>query len=213
MNIQPVYDKVLVEVESEWKSEIKGKHGVTGVVFENDIDRSVGAQRKGKVVAVPRAISKDHYMLKLIKDIILVGDIIYTHFNSILPDTKIELKIAEKPYYLVNMEQIFAIVRDGQIRMYGGRVLAEPIFDSDIDDLGGLKVRKTQAGIISELNVKHNFKKATLTHIGNPLEGERKTDVAAGDVIFYEKDSDFENEIEGKNYFCMMQEDIQMKEV
>lgn len=212
MKVQPVYDKVLVEVDSEWRGEQKGKYGVIGIVYENDIDRSVGAQRVGKVVAVPRAIS-NHYYLKLVNDTVMVGDTLYFHFNAILSDTKIELNIHDKPYYLVDMDQIFAIVRDGQIIMYGGRILTEPLFDEDIEDIGNLMVRKTKSGIISEINVKHNLKKATLAHIGNSLKGHKKPDVSPGDLVYYDQDADFENEIEGKKYFCMMQDDILMKEI
>jgi co-chaperonin GroES (HSP10) len=212
INIQPVYDKVLVEVEAEWQTEHLTKSGVIGIAFENDIDRLGGAVRNGRVIAVPRGISA-HYFLSFVQESPQIGDILYFHFNAILPDNKIDLNIYGKPYYLIHMENIFAMVRGGEVIMYGGRVLAEPIFDGDVEDLGGLKVRKTKGGIISELNVGHNLKKATLTHIGNPLKNDTKTDVAPGDTIFYDKDADFENEIEGKKYFCMVQEDILMKEV
>lgn len=208
--LQPVYDKVLVEVESnsEWLHEVKTKSGVIAVAFENDLDRRAGAVRKGKVVALPCAISQ-HYILKNVQDKVEIGDLVYLHFNAITPDNRIDL---EKPYFLVCMENIFCIVRNGEIIMYAGRVLAEPIFDEDVQDLGGLKVKKTDAGVIKELNVTHNFKKAKLAHIGNPLAPAKKTNVSPGDIIYYEQDADFENEIEGKKYFCMVQEDIQMKE-
>jgi co-chaperonin GroES (HSP10) len=212
MSIQPVYDKVLVEVESEWKTEHVTKSGVIGIAFENDIDRLAGAVRKGKVVAAPRGIS-DHYYLSRVQDLPQEGDIIYFHFNAILPDNKIDLNIYEKPLYLIGMDHIFVMVRNGDVIMFGSRILAEPLYDDDVVEDGGIRVRKTKSGIISEINVKHNLKKARLSHIGNPLKNEVKTDAAPGDVIFYDKDADFENEVEGKNYFCMMQEDILMKEV
>jgi co-chaperonin GroES (HSP10) len=123
------------------------------------------------------------------------------------------LNIYEKPLYLIGMDHIFVMVRNGDVIMFGSRILAEPLYDDDVVEDGGIRVRKTKSGIISEINVKHNLKKARLSHIGNPLKNEVKTDAAPGDVIFYDKDADFENEVEGKNYFCMMQEDILMKEV
>lgn len=211
ISIQPIYDKVLVEVDAEWQTEHLTKSGVIGIAFENDINRLAGAIRKGRVIAIPRGISQ-HYFLSFVQDSPQIGDILYFHFNSILPDTKVDLNIYGKPYYLVHMEQIFAMVRNGEVIMYGGRVLAEPIYDNDVEDVGGMKVRKTESGIISEINVTHNLKKARLTHIGNPLSNQVKTDVAPGDIIFYDKDADFENEVEGKTYFCMTQEDILMKE-
>lgn len=213
MKVQPVYDKILVEVESEWKSEVKTKSGIVGIVFENDVDRSVGAIRCGRIVAVPRAISKQHYILKDVKEEVKVNDFAYFHFNAITTDSKVDIKIHGKPYYLVGLEDLFCIVRDGQIIMYASRVLAEPLYDEDLIDVGLWgKARKSSSGIITEIHVGHNHKKARLVHIGNPLNGHKELNVRPGDIIYYDKDADFENEVEGKKYFCMIQEDIQMKE-
>lgn len=212
MKIKPIYDRVLVDVDYEWKEEHRTESGVIGVCFQNDIDRSGGAQRKGRVVAVPRGISKNHFFLKDIQESVQVGDLLYFHFNSILPDNRVELNLEDKPYYLINMENIFCIIRNGEFIMYGGRILAEPVYDDDVEDVGGMKVRKTKSGIISQINVKHNLKKAKLSHIGLPLKSQRPVNASPGDLIYYDTDADFENEIEGKVYFCMIQEDLLMKE-
>jgi len=209
--IRPVYDKVLVEVESEWRNELITKSGVIGVAFENDVDRSSGAQRKGTVVALPRATS-NHYITSRITERLMIGDTVYFHFNSIKEHSRVQLNPSDKPSYLVNLSSIFCIVRAGKILMHGGRVLCEPVFDSDVVDEGGIKVRKTKSGIISEINVGHNIKRARLAHIGNPLKGDIRVMASPGEEVYYDKDADFENEIEGKRYFCMMQEDLLMVE-
>src|SRR5690606_1840122 len=103
---RPVYDHVLVEVEAEWKGEIKTKSGVIGVVFENTVVRAVGAVRTGKVVAVPRALSQ-HFLVRRIQERIEVGDIVYFHFNSIDEDSRMEIDVQEKPLYTVNYTSIF----------------------------------------------------------------------------------------------------------
>jgi co-chaperonin GroES (HSP10) len=211
MKVRPIYDRVLVEVESEWKEQIQGKNGVIGIVFQNDIDRSVGAQRRGKVVALPRAIS-NHHLISRVQDKIEIGDILYFHFNSITEDSRVELSLYQPPCYVVPMDNIFCIVRDGKIIMYAGRVLCEPVFDEDVVDEDGIKVRKTKSGIISQINVGHNVKMAKLAHIGNPLANDPTLDISTGDLVFYDVDADFENEIEGKNYLCMIQEDLLMAE-
>jgi co-chaperonin GroES (HSP10) len=212
MNARPVFDNVLVEVDSEWKSEIQGKNGIVGVVFENDLDRSVGAQRRGRVVRTPRKISEHHY-LSSIRNIVQEGDVVYFHFNSIVPDTRVQFDLLEKPLYLVNMEGIFVIVRDGKIIMNGDRILCEPLFDEDVVEEDGVKVRKTKSGIITEINVKHDLKKARLAHIGEGFIGKKPVNANVGDVVYYDVDADFENEIEGKKYFCMVQEDLLMKQI
>ena len=75
-----------------------------------------------------------------------------------------------------------------------------------------IPIKKSKSGIIMEMNVKHNPHKAILRHIGNPLRGHKKPDVAIGDLIYYEKDADFENTIEGREYLCMRQDNLLMIE-
>jgi co-chaperonin GroES (HSP10) len=213
VKVQPIYDRVLVEVESEWKEEIRGKNGVIGIVFQDDIDRSVGAQRKGVLRVLPRAMSKNHHLLSRVKDQLQVGDTLYFHFNSVTEDSRFQPTLSDKPLYVIPMDNIFCAVRNGEIIMYGGRVLCEPVFDEDVVEDGGIKVRKTKSGIISEINVGHNVKVARLAHIGNPLANDPQLDVSPGENVFYDVDSDFENEIEGKEFFCMIQEDLLMKKL
>jgi co-chaperonin GroES (HSP10) len=211
--LQPLYDNLLVEVDWEWRNEITTKSGVVGVVWEDDRNRAIGAQRKGVVTNVPRGISQHHY-LSLIQQKVEIGDTVYFHFNSVSEDTKVQLSVYDKPSYLVHLENVFAILRNGKIIMYADRVFCEPVFDDDIVTLeDGMKVKKSKSGIITQINVSHNMKRAILSHIGYPLKGRNKTEVEPGDKVYYEKDADFENEIEGKVYFCMIQDDILLKEV
>lgn len=212
MRVRPVYDEVLVEVEAEWKGEIKTKSGVIGVTFENQIVRSVGAIRTGKVVAVPRALSQ-HFHVRRIQERIEVGDIIYFHFNSIDEHSRMEVDVLEKPLYTVSYTSIFCYIRDGKLTPVGSRVLAKPMYDDDVVLEDGIRVRKTKSGIITELNVKHNLRKAKLAKIGKPLDGDKELPVEEGDTIYYAHDADFENEIEGETYFVFLQEDILMKEI
>lgn len=212
MKVRPILDNVLVEVEAEWNQEIKTKSGVIGVTFENEIERGLGAVRTGKVVAIPRGLSKIHSVAS-IQERIEEGDTVYFHFNAIDAESRMELDVQKKPFYTVHYSSIFCYVRNGLITMVGSRVLAEPVYDDDVTIDGGIRVKKTRSGIITEINVKHNIKKARLVNIGNPLRGNKLPDVKPGEIIYYSQDADFENEIEGKTYFVMYQEDLLMKEI
>lgn len=214
INIQPVFDSVLVEVDYEWRSEVKTKSGVIGVVFESDMDRSIGAQRKGRVVRVPRKVSPDHHYLGLVDTEVKEGDTIYFHFNAVTEDSRAQVSIHEKMYHVVHMESIFCIVRNGEIIMFGDRVLCEPVYDEDIVTLDdGMKVKKSASGIITEINVSHNMKRARLSHTGRGLKDRPPVNARPGEIIYYDVDADFENEIEGKIFFCMTAEDLLMKEL
>lgn len=212
MKVRPILDHVLVEVESEWREEIKTKSGVIGVTFENEVERGLGAIRTGKVIATPRGLSKIH-SVAAIQERIEEGDIVYFHFNAIDAESRMELDVQKKPFYTVHYSSIFCFVRNGVITMVGSRVLAEPVFDDDVVVDGGIRVKKTKSGIITEINVRHNLKKARLSYMGMPLRGQKPPDVMPGEIIYYAQDADFENEIEGKMYFVMFQEDLLMKEI
>lgn len=212
MKLRPIYDHVLVEVEAEYKEEIRTKSGIIGVNFENEIVRGLGAIRTGKVIATPRGFSK-HYAVATIQERIEEGDTVYFHFNAVDAESRMETDVEKKPFYNIHYSSIFCYVRGGVITMVGSRVLAEPVYDDDVVLEGGIRVKKSKSGIITEINVKHNVKKARLTHIGNPRRGEKLPDVGPGEIVYYAHDADFENEIEGKQYFVMFQEDLLMKEI
>lgn len=213
--IQPLLDSILVEVESEWKGEILTKSGVVGIVFENDIERAVGAQRKGTIVAVPRGVSPTHHYLSQVKIDLKVGDTVYFHFNSITSGSRVDIaEFFNEKYYTVPVDQLFVVVRDGKIMPFGDRVLCEQIIEDDVVTLDdGMKVKMTKSGIITTINVGHDAKRATLVYMGSPLFGANPLDVVAGDIVVYDQDADFENEVEGKKYFCMIVDDLLMKEL
>jgi co-chaperonin GroES (HSP10) len=197
MNLIPVKDRFLVSAPSEWNDEIQGKHGIVGVAAVNNIDRSEGAQRWGIVVAIPLGLSdcfKD-------REPIQVGDKLYLHFNAIWEETRVQF-CEEQPLWSIHVEDIFCIVRDGKIIMYGDRVFCEPIYDDDVVVEDNLRVRKSRSGLITEINVGHNLRKARVAHVNRDCAAQ------VGEVVIYEKDADFENIVEGKTYFCMCNEDI-----
>ena len=201
---QPPYNNILVKVESMNKETIK--HGslelkTAGIDYNEDL--RVYAQTKGYCVNVPRGMKGGFF--PYIAQEIKIGDEVVLHFNSINEHMCVD---EEQQLYLVPYDYIFSVIRDGEIVMIGGRVLCEPITDAVEED--GMKVKKTESGIIQEINVKHDLKKATLTHIGTPMLDRPVLDVKAGDTVWYPKDADFENVINGKTYFVMIQEDLLM---
>lgn len=208
--IQPLYNRVLVEADQEWKSQVEGRNGIVGIVYENDVDRSVGAQRMGKVVAVPRGV-KDDFSLSKWRGEIRAGDIVFVHFNAISANSRFQVMVKDNPLYVVHLENVFAVLRGDKILMMNGRVLCLPELDPEVKTLDdGMKVKTTASGIITEINVvDYNIKRALLAEIGEHQEG---CDARPGEHVYYAKDADFENEVNGTRYFCMVQDDILMVE-
>ena len=204
--ISPVYNRILVEVDREWNEEIKTESGVIGVCFESEIERLDGAQLKGKVVALPLAVSEN--ILDVNKHL-QVGDTVYFHFNEISQDSRID-DVFDRRLYIVMVDQLFLAIRDGEIKMLNDRVLITPMYDSDVDENTNTKIEKTASGIVVSLKreEQHNTKKGVLAHIGQTM-----LKVYPGDVVYYEKDADMEYIIEGTKYLVMTQEDLMMREV
>ena len=142
-----------------------------------------------------------------------VGDLLYFHYNSLDEDSVIP---GTQGLYTIPYDQAFCSVRNGEIIMIGGRVLCLPWYDPNVKniDVDGNKVkaRVTNSGIITEINIGHDLQKSVLAHIGTPLIGDPVLPVQKGDEVYYIKDGDFENTIEGVTYFCMFQEDLLMAE-
>lgn len=140
------------------------------------------------------------------------GDKVYFHFNALDETTMLP---ESQGLFVIPMDMIFCYVRDGVIMPMDGKVFCLPYYDPSLVtlDINGSPVicRTTKSGIITEYNVKHSHKQATVSHIGKPLIGFSVLDIAAGDVVCYAKDADFENVIEGTTYFVMDQDLLLMK--
>lgn len=209
--MQPINDYILVKVESELvETNEKGIYMPDGFL-PNGIPKT--KQTKGVVVALPRGL----YECSDIFPEIEAGDTVYFHYNSIGPESRMLVEYSAPLTYSIPYSMIFCAVRNGQIIPIGGRVLCEKHYDADVvwEEVNGhsIPVRMNKIGIITEMNVKHSPHKAILKFIGNPLRGQQKKDVQPGDMVYYEKDADFENTIEGREYLVMTQENLIAKEI
>lgn len=145
---------------------------------------------------------------KIVNDV-KPGDKVYFHYNAINEDALIP---GHKGLWLIDYDTVFCAVREGNIIMIGGRILAESIYDDDIVeiDVDGLKqkAKLTPSGLVKEINPAYNMHRARLAHIGSPLIGDDPIPINPGDIFYYIKNGDFKNTIEGKEYFVMMQDEI-----
>ena len=164
--------------------------------------------RKTKVAEVVQVPTEMHSWNRTVPEI-SVGDKVYLHHNALeeynmIPDSK--------GLWVIEYDEVLCAVRDGNIIPINGRILAEPIFDDDIleiDYMGSKrKVKMTESGLVKELDPSYNLAKARLSYIGTPQIGETKVPINAGEVFYYIVNADYKNEIEGKEYFVMFQDDI-----
>lgn len=198
-SIAKTSDDLIVKLEQAYHEEIE--YGELKLQIDPLFRKWENAVRQGEVISVPKV---NRYG---IENEVNPGDTIFFHYNVVDECSENEIEINEEIYYKVPYIHVFCVLKDDDIKMIGGRVFCEPIYDDDIEMVDGMLVKK-QGGIITEVNVGHNSKKARVAYIGSPSKGSSKLDVKPGDVIFYEKNADFENTVNGKTYFCMKQDDI-----
>ena len=120
--------------------------------------------------------------------------------------------------YKASYENIYCVVRDGQIIMIGSFVLIDPVLEkwedlliptySHIKDKFGKPILKPRSQWIqtkSSVGQKDRF--GVIKHIGSPLKGD-VCYLSVGDKILYKPNLKSLITIEGVRYFCMRQDFI-----
>lgn len=214
MTLKKTVNELVVRVDKSYHDTVK--HGSLELHVDPMFNKAQHAVRVGEVISVP---DKNPWG---IKHEVKPGDKVFLHFNAVEDGNRIEVDDSNDStsrYYTVPYNMVFCVLDENgdPAKMIGGRILCTPVYDEDVEEIevDGMtktRVKKSAKGIIKEINVKHNIEKAVVAHIGTPIENEPVIDVAPGEVVYYEKFGDFENVINGKSYFCMVQSDIIMKE-
>jgi co-chaperonin GroES (HSP10) len=145
---------------------------------------------------------------------VLIGDTAYFHFHS-LDDESFLYKEEGWLYFTVQYQQIFCAARNGIIVPIAGYILVEPFFGDDIEEFTIpevatvlLPVAKTVRGkrsasnLITEITDAPRFLEGVVSHASDTIPFV-DFNVKPGDRVIYSIDSDFENEIEGRNYYVM----------
>lgn len=155
-----------------------------------------------------------------------IGDRIYFHFNTIAMRNcvKEEGKHPNRTWYFrVSYEQIICAVRGGQIIPISSYVLVDPDFESwddilipvmsQLKDAEGNPIPKPKdQWLQKKVRPEYKYLTAFVRHVGNPLNGD-KCEVEVGQKIWYRRNADWTNNIEGRDYFAIRQRHIIAKEV
>lgn len=217
--IEPVIDCLLVKVAYQTKESYVSDNGLELFLDPDLKDTEIHStafeqidyrQLCGTVIGLPKGYSSPHYFYdRLVKEI-EVGDKIYFHYTAIDKDSRVEYE--GEYYYLVPYEMVWCAIRGQEIIMIGSRVFCEELSPEGVEEIvvngHKIKVLMSKSGIVTEMNVRYDSNRARIVHIGKPLIGNPELNAKKGDIVYYSTDSDFVNIVEGKKYFCMLQEDI-----
>jgi len=202
---QAPVNTVIVEVGATLDDTVT--YGSLTLNIDPEFNPTQYARIYGRVIAVPEGKAYATNELEIEKDV-QVGDIIYFHYLTTTDETNcIHGNYFKVPYYW-----IFCAVRDNAIIPIGSWALCEKIVEEAFNEVevNGVKIQATlsQSGLVTGVAKKPSVKYARLKHIGKPLIGVNALDANAGDVVILEKNSNFVNVIEGKEYYTLQQEYI-----
>lgn len=169
------------------------------------------------------------YYYKFMSDIemeVQVGDRVYFHFNSVVQRNFVDVqgKHPNRTWFIkVRYDQILCVVRDGKIIPIGGYALIEPEYETwdDIlvpvpmtvngkvlkDKYGEVKYKPKDQWIQTKIAPQYKYLTGFVRHVGSPLNGD-KCEIEVGQKIWYRKNADWPNKIEGKEYFTIRQRHI-----
>jgi len=133
------------------------------------------------------------------------GDIIYFHYNLTATDNYMQNINGQSVFICDNDDLIFCSVKEGVVTMNRNWVMVEPLPDEDVAEFEVEKV-KIKGKKVGNIIIPGDEKKALM---GKLVEiGNTDMDVKVGSTIYFSPDSEFENRIEGKDYYLMRQEDV-----
>ncbi len=162
------------------------------------------------------------FIYKYLDDIAMeveIGDKIYFHFNTMITKGNIigeEGKHPNKTWFVkVRYDQIICAVRGDKIIPIGSYTLVKPDLESwdDISiptysevlgDDGKPMLKPKEQWLITKTAPEARYLSGFVEHIGTPLHGDN-LEMKDGDKIIYRRNADWNQSIEGKQYFSIRQ--------
>lgn len=196
---------VVVEVGAAMDDTVQ--YGNLKLHIDPEFNPTHYARIYGRVMAVPEGKACNEEGFEIEKEV-QVGDIIYFHYLT----TSDETNCIYGNYYKVPYYWIFCVVRGGNILPVGGWTLCEQVVEEEFNtvEVSGQKVEAitSASGLVIGLNKKPSTKFARLSHIGKPLVGQDELKISAGSMVIINKNANFKNTIENKEYYTVRQSDI-----
>lgn len=166
----------------------------------------------GRVLALPQGAVND-FDGNLIEPDVKVGDIVYFHYLT----TNDESNCIYGNYYKVPYHWVFCAVRDNNILPVGTWTLCEKLIEDNFGkvDVEGHNIDAviSASGIVTKLNKQPSIRVARIAYIGKPFVGQKQLEIGVGDKVVLDRNSNFINKIEGKEYYTVKQEYLLGKDV
>lgn len=198
---------LIVEVERRYRDKVSLESGLE-LHLDPMYKPTENILYHGTVVSVPTIIPYDEND-NSIEPNVNIGDKVYFRYVSVddekhLLDKSID-DMSEKLTVRVFYSYVFAVVKHDKIETVGNWVLGEPFIDAEGVDVevpgeSGMVTIKVEyfpnSSLIKSTHTENCKNKAIVAY------SPKCSPVKAGDIVFSKHSISFENNIEGKNYYC-----------
>lgn len=214
---------VIVELEQKYKKSetVGGVELILDVPLtekDQDVFFNKGERLSyfGTVLSVPSIEPTDDSGRHIVP-VVSKGEKVYFRFMNVSNETSYLEKsvsdFSEKFTIRVPYEDIFCTVSDGLIKAVGEWVLGESFIDGDGEMVdmpiggGGVTTVKVQyhgtTNLVKSVNTQTSKKKAVVKYVSSLRD--YSTSLKVNDIVFSSMGLNFENEIEGKKYYCFLE--------
>jgi co-chaperonin GroES (HSP10) len=203
--IQAPQDNIIVTVTSKYTKDFGTLTKRLSISDATSVHLEDFANIVGTVVSLPMEISKEKKEAGYSMDEIKIGDKLIFAFNVIfdfyqkehdaLPLYRNKISYNAKDYWLADITKIFAIIREQEIIMINGFVMATPFKEDLIFTQNGQY--KSRASKSSEV-----------MHIGSPRTNLKKINVNMGDTIHYNPKKTQKYQINDKPFIILSQQQV-----
>lgn len=198
-------NKVMVKIKSKYIKDFDKITKMSAIQNAATVHLEDLVNITGEVVSLPVSIKKDRVYEGFSTKDIQVGDTAIFSFSIVYdfiqkePDDpliyKNRISYHGEEYWQADIRKIFGVIRNGEIIMINGYVMAG-LFDED-------KIYIANASSRAK-----NCKSSQVIHIGNNKEGQSKIPVHSGDTIFYNPLKPQKYQINNKPFIILQQNQV-----
>jgi co-chaperonin GroES (HSP10) len=204
MIVSPV-SNVIVKIDTKHIANLSNMIRIANLNPQSQINPADYVNVIGEVISVPKLISKRHDYIGFSSKDIQKGDKAIFSYAVIFSFTENENGTATyknlfwykgQEYWKVDIQNLYAVIRNGQIIMVNGYCMVE-----EMSEPSAIILSQSMKKIIRAST-------ATLTNIGNNLEGTPNIEAKAGDTVHYNPAKLIQYQVNGKKFGILQQKHI-----
>jgi co-chaperonin GroES (HSP10) len=205
MKIQSAENKVVVKPKTKYISNFTDIMKISAIQNFATLHLEDLVNNCGEIISIPKSVSKDKTHNGFSTKDIRVGDTAIFSFSVIYdfiqrgedlpPLYKNMISYKGNEYFSADITKIYGVIRDGQIIMVNGYVMATTFVDDKI--------------VVAAVSKKiKGCKSSTVMHVGNPKETLKKIPIKQGDTIYFNPMIAQKYQINNKPFIIIQQHQI-----